>query len=69
MSFHLTVGGSLEPLADALAELLAVPAPGADPFDAELVLVPSAGVRAWLGARLARRLGATARGGDGVVAN
>ncbi|MFM8861843.1 MAG: exodeoxyribonuclease V subunit gamma [Acidimicrobiia bacterium] len=69
MSFHLTVGGSLEPLADALADLLAVPAPGADPFEAELVLVPSAGVRAWLGACLARRLGATARGGDGVVAN
>lgn len=69
MSFHLTVGGSLEPLADALADLLTTPAVGADPFDAELVLVPSAGVRAWLGARLAGRLGATARGGDGVVAN
>lgn len=69
MSFHLTVGGSLEPLADALAELLAEPPAGADPFDAELVLVPSAGVRSWLGARLGRRLGSTARGGDGVVAN
>ena len=69
MAFHLTVGGSLEPLADALADLLATPATGVDPFDAELVLVPSAGVRAWLAARLARRLGATARGGDGVVAN
>ena len=69
MSFHLTVGGSLEPLADALSELLVEPHPDADPFDAELVLVPSAGVRAWLGARLAHRLGATTRGGDGVVAN
>jgi len=69
VSFHLTVGGSLEPLADALAELLAAPHPAADPFDAELVLVPSAGVRAWLGARLAERLGATGRGHDGIVAN
>lgn len=69
MSFHLTVAGSLEPLADALAELLAAPHPSADPFDAELVIVPSAGVRSWLTTRLAERLGATGRGGDGIAAN
>lgn len=69
MSFHLTVAGSLEPLADAVAELLARPHPDADPFHPELVIVPSAGVRSWLNVRLAERLGATDRRGDGIAAN
>jgi len=67
VAFHLTVAGSLEPLADALAAELAVPP--ADPFTPDVVVVPGAGVRAWLNARLAHRLGATPRGADGVVAN
>ena len=60
MAFHLTVAGSLEPLADALAEVLASPLPGSDPFESELVVVPGEGVKAWLRARLSRQLGATA---------
>ncbi len=83
MAFHLTVAGSLEPLADALAAVLAEPLD--DPFTPELVAVPGGGVQAWLVAQLARRLGATAPGpadgpggagdglaggvGDGIVAN
>ncbi len=59
MAFHLTVAGSLEPLADALAKLLAQPLPGSDPFESELVVVPGEGVKAWLRARLSRHLGAT----------
>lgn len=69
MSFHLTVAGSLEPLADALSELLVEPHPAADVFDAELVVVPSAGVRSWLAGRLSERLGATGRGHDGIATN
>jgi exodeoxyribonuclease V gamma subunit len=73
MAFHLTVAGSLEPLADALAGVLADQSPGADPFESELVVVPGEGVKAWLRARLSRRLGATGTGtdgpGNGVVAN
>ena len=76
MAFHLTVAGSLEPLADALAAVLAEPLD--DPFTPELVAVPGGGVQAWLTAQLARRLGATEPGtadgpggavGDGIVAN
>ncbi len=82
MAFHLTVAGSLEPLADVLAELLAHPVPGSDPFQTELVVVPGEGVKAWVRARLAHRLGATGAGseagspngtanvrGNGIVAN
>ena len=76
MAFHLTVAGSLEPLADALAEVLANPSPGSDPFESELVVVPGEGVKAWLRARLSRRLGATGTSNgpgngpeNGIVAN
>jgi len=69
MAFHLTVAGSLEPLADSLAELLANPLPGSDPFESELVVVPGEGVKAWLRARLSRQLGATAGTANGVIAN
>ena len=69
MAFHLTVAGSLEPLADALAGVLADPLPGADPFESELVVIPGEGVKAWLRARLARQLGATDGTPNGVVAN
>ena len=65
---HLSVAGSLEPLVDELGTALASPL--ADPFAAEVVVVPGDGLRRWLTARLATRLGAT--GGpapDGVVAN
>jgi exodeoxyribonuclease V gamma subunit len=76
VAFHLTVAGSLEPLADAAAAVLAEPLD--DPFTPELIAVPGGGVQAWLTAQLARRLGATAPGatdgprgevGDGIVAN
>jgi exodeoxyribonuclease V gamma subunit len=73
MAFHLTVAGSLEPLADALAGVLASPSPGADPFESELVVVPGEGAKAWLRARLSRSLGATGTGTNGpengIVAN
>ncbi len=69
MSFHLTVAGSLEPLADQLAAVLSTPLE--DPFASEFVAVPGDGVKAWLNARLARRLGASQPGtsDDGIVAN
>ena len=82
MAFHLTVAGSLEPLAERLAGVLSDPLD--DPFTPEIVAVPGGGVKAWLVAWLARRLGATngagehrqpldaaleGAGGDGIVAN
>lgn len=53
-------------LADALADLLAVPLD--DPFADEVVAVPTRGVERWLAQRLSHRLGAGTRGGDGVCA-
>ena len=53
-------------LADALGDLLAVPS--ADPFAEEIVVVPAKGIERWLTQRLSHRLGASARGGDGVCA-
>ncbi len=53
-------------LADGLADLLA--GPPADAFAEELVVVPARGVERWLTQRLSHRLGAGARGGDGVCA-
>ena len=54
-------------LADALGEVLAEPM--ADPFTAEVVAVPARGVERWLTQRLAGRLGAPGRQGDGVCAH
>ncbi len=68
MAFHLTVAGSLEPLADHLAAVLEPPLD--DPFTPELVAVPGGGVQAWLVARLAARVGATSpEAADGILAN
>jgi exodeoxyribonuclease V gamma subunit len=68
VALHLTVAGSLEPLAAELAARLAEPL--ADPFAPEVVVVPGDGVRRWLSARLARHLGASSpEGADGIVAN
>ncbi len=54
-------------LADALAHILLRPL--ADPLSAEVVAVPAKGVERWLTQRLARTLGATAAGADGIAAN
>ncbi len=56
-------------LVDALAGLLAEPAPGADPFAPEVVAVPSRGIERWLAQELSLRLGVGAAGHDGVCAN
>jgi exodeoxyribonuclease V gamma subunit len=68
VAFHLTVAGSLVPLADAMADLLASE-PLTDPFAPELVVTPAQGVRTWLDARLAHRLGAEDGTTNGIVAN
>jgi exodeoxyribonuclease V gamma subunit len=53
-------------LASALAEQLAVPP--ADPFQPEVVCVPTRGMERWLAQQLSTRLG-TRRNGDGICAN
>lgn len=55
-------------LVDALADLLADVPPGADPFAAEVVAVPTRGVERWVAQRLAHRLGAGPDGEAGVCA-
>ncbi|MFT4085532.1 MAG: exodeoxyribonuclease V subunit gamma [Nocardioides sp.] len=53
-------------LADELGELLL--RPPADPFAADVVVVPAKGIERWLSQRLSHRLGASAGRGDGVCA-
>lgn len=66
VSLHLHRAARTDVLADALGELLATPLD--DPFAEEVVVVPAKGVERWLSQRLAHRLGAGPRGGDGVCA-
>ncbi len=66
MTLHVHHSPHLGALADALAAVLAVPLD--DPFTADVVAVPSVGVRDLLSRCLGRRLGSRGRD-DGVVAN
>lgn len=66
MAVRLHRAARTDQLADALGELLAVPA--ADPFSTEVVVVPAKGVERWLSQRLSHRLGAAAGREDGVCA-
>nr|WP_279671469.1 exodeoxyribonuclease V subunit gamma [Flexivirga meconopsidis] len=54
------------PLADGLGRLLAQPLP--DPFEQELVIVPTRGVERWLTQRLSHHLGTSQGRDDGVCA-
>ncbi|WP_337059986.1 exodeoxyribonuclease V subunit gamma [Kineococcus sp. G2] len=65
---HVHRSTSADALLEALADLLAVPADGADPFTPELLAVGAAGTERWLAQRLSHRLGASAAGDDGVCA-
>jgi exodeoxyribonuclease V gamma subunit len=67
VTFVLHRGERADVLADALAELLAVPP--ADPFTPEVVAVHSRGVERWLQHRLAARLGTSPGRADGICAN
>ncbi len=58
------VADRLEVLADALGALLE--RPRADPFEMDMVCVPTPGVQRWVAQRLSQRLGAVT--GDGVCA-
>ncbi len=66
MTLHVHHAPDTELLAAGLAEVLAEPT--GDPFDEEVVVVPAKGVERWLTQRLSHRLGAGARGADGVCA-
>lgn len=67
MPLHIHRAERADALADALAELLAVPLP--DPFAAEVVAVPAKGVERWLTQRLSTVLGTGDRSTDGIAAN
>ena len=58
MALHLHRAERTDLLADGLGALLSTPT--ADPFAAELVLVPAKGVERWLSQRLSNRLGVCA---------
>ena len=64
---HLHAAERIGPLARELAAILADPP--SDPFAPEWIATPSVGVRRWLRLELARHLGGSSRGGDGVAAN
>ena len=65
---HLHHADRLEPLLDALGELLA--SPPDDPFVPDVVAVPAAGIRDAAMVGLGRRLGVSSPGaGDGIWAN
>lgn len=66
LSLHVHHGPHLGPLIEILAGTLA--APVADPFAADVISVPTAGIRDWLQQQLGLRLGATAHR-DGIAAN
>lgn len=66
MGLHIHHGSHLVELTESLAALLSVALP--DPFTAEVLAVPTAGIRDWLQQQLALRLGTTI-GHDGVSAN
>src|SRR5688572_28084148 len=66
MTLHLHHATRTDLLADALADVLAVPLD--DPFAEEVVVVPAKGVERLLTQRLSHHLGAGVRGGDGVCA-
>ncbi len=66
LSLHIHHGPHLGPLVEILAGTLA--APVADPFTADVVSVPTAGMRDWLQQQLGFRLGATGHR-DGIAAN
>ncbi|MEV6772241.1 exodeoxyribonuclease V subunit gamma [Nocardia sp. NPDC051030] len=63
---HIHRAERADTLADALAELLAVPP--ADPFTPEVVAVPAKGIERWVNQRMAAVLGAGPHG-DGISAN
>jgi exodeoxyribonuclease V gamma subunit len=65
MALHIHRAESTDILADGLGKLLATPP--ADPFAADLVVVPARGVERWLSQRLSHVLGRGA-GADGVCA-
>ena len=64
---HIHRAERADRLLEGLSGVLAQPL--ADPFQPEVVAVPTRGVERWLTQRLAARLGTSAGGGDGVCAN
>jgi exodeoxyribonuclease V gamma subunit len=64
MTLHLHRAERSDRLVGALAALLEDPLP--DPFQAEIVCVPTRGVERWLSQELSSRLGAQTGGNDGV---
>ncbi|GAA3602483.1 exodeoxyribonuclease V subunit gamma [Marihabitans asiaticum] len=66
MPLHLHRAVRTDQLAEALGELLSVPAD--DPFAQDVVVVPEHGIERWLAQRLSHRLGAGESGEGGVCA-
>lgn len=66
---NITLVSSLEEVVDPVAEILNRAVVASDLFQREYVIVPTAGVRAWLVPELAKRCGVGRAGDDGIVAN
>lgn len=66
---NITLVSSLEEVVDPVAEILNRAVVASDLFQREYVIVPTAGVRAWLIPELAKRCGVGRAGDDGILAN
>ena len=69
MGLNIQYVPNLATAIDPVADFLQTSIEGADLFQREYVIVPTAGVKAWLMPELARRFGARPGFADGVVAN
>ncbi len=69
MGLNIQYVPNLATAIDPVADFLQTSIEGADLFQREYVIVPTAGVKAWLMPELARRFGARLGFSDGVVAN
>jgi exodeoxyribonuclease V gamma subunit len=69
MGLNIQYVPNLATAIDPVADFLQTSIEGADLFQREYVIVPTAGVKAWLMPELARRFGARPGFSDGVVAN
>lgn len=69
MTLRVRIVSSVNDVVEPVVEYLTVNDPSLDLFEPQYLIVPTAGVKAWLAPRVASRLGATEGLNDGVLMN
>ena len=69
MTLRVRFVSSVNDVVEPVVEYLTVNDPSLDLFEPQYLIVPTAGVKAWLAPRVASRLGATEGLNDGVLMN